>query len=108
VARDRPVPRRDHFRQSPSGGRSKGAKAIWRNLRASSRLEFSGTGFMANPFEFLQQVRSEATKVTWPTRRETLITTALVVLMVIVASIFFIAVDQTIRIVLGFILSLGR
>lgn len=63
---------------------------------------------MANPFEFLQQVRSEATKVTWPTRRETLITTALVVLMVVVASIFFIAVDQTIRIVLGFILSLGR
>ena len=63
---------------------------------------------MANPFEFLQQVRSEATKVTWPTRRETLITTALVVLMVIVASIFFIAEDQTIRIVLGFILSLGR
>ena len=63
---------------------------------------------MANPFEFLQQVRSEATKVTWPTRRETLITTALGVLMVIVASIFFIAVDQTIRIVLGFILSLGR
>jgi preprotein translocase subunit SecE len=63
---------------------------------------------MANPFEFLQQVRSEGAKVTWPTRRETLITTALVVLMVIVASIFFIAVDQTIRIVLGFILSLGR
>lgn len=63
---------------------------------------------MANPFEFLQQVRSEATKVTWPTRRETFITTALVVLMVIVASIFFIAVDQTIRISLGFILSLGR
>lgn len=63
---------------------------------------------MANPFEFLQQVRSEGTKVTWPTRRETLITTALVVLMVIVASIFFIVVDQTIRIVLGFILSLGR
>ena len=63
---------------------------------------------MANPFQFLQQVRAEATKVTWPTRRETLITTALVVLMVVVASAFFIAVDQTIRIVLGFILSLGR
>ena len=63
---------------------------------------------MANPFQFLQQVRAEATKVTWPTRRETLITTALVVVMVVVASAFFIAVDQTIRIVLGFILSLGR
>ena len=33
---------------------------------------------MANPFEFIQQVRAEATKVTWPTRRETLITTGLV------------------------------
>ncbi|MFZ9502112.1 MAG: preprotein translocase subunit SecE [Beijerinckiaceae bacterium] len=63
---------------------------------------------MANPFEFLQQVRAEATKVTWPTRRETLITTALVVLMVIVASAFFIAVDQAIRVGLGFILSIGR
>ncbi len=63
---------------------------------------------MANPFEFLQQVRAEATKVTWPTRRETLITTALVVLMVVVASAFFIAVDQTIRVALGFILSIGR
>ncbi|HEY8579862.1 MAG TPA: preprotein translocase subunit SecE [Beijerinckiaceae bacterium] len=63
---------------------------------------------MANPFEFLQQVRAETAKVTWPTRRETLITTGLVVLMVIVASVFFIAVDQTIRVVLGFILTLGR
>jgi preprotein translocase subunit SecE len=63
---------------------------------------------MANPFEFLQQVRNETSKVTWPTRRETLITTGLVVLLVIVASIFFIAVDQTIRVVLGFLLTLGR
>ncbi|MDB5571297.1 MAG: secE [Hyphomicrobiales bacterium] len=63
---------------------------------------------MANPFGFLQQVRAEASKVTWPTRRETLITTGLVVLMVIVASIFFVAVDQSIRIALRFIMSLGR
>ena len=63
---------------------------------------------MANPFEFLQQVRSEGAKVTWPTRRETMITTGLVILMVVVASIFFVAVDQSIRLALGFILSLGR
>lgn len=63
---------------------------------------------MANPFEFIQQVRSEASKVTWPTRRETLITTGLVIAMVIVASVFFIAVDQSIRLALTFILSLGR
>jgi preprotein translocase subunit SecE len=63
---------------------------------------------MANPFEFIQQVRSETSKVTWPTRRETLITTGLVILMVFVASLFFLAVDWSIRIVLGYITALGR
>ena len=55
-----------------------------------------------------QQVRAEATKVTWPTRRETLITTGLVLLMVVVASIFFVSVDQAIRLALTFIMSLGH
>ncbi len=63
---------------------------------------------MANPFEFIQQVRSEGSKVTWPTRRETLITTGLVILMALVASMFFLAVDWSIRIVLGYITALGR
>jgi preprotein translocase subunit SecE len=63
---------------------------------------------MANPFEFLQQVRAEASKVTWPTRRETLITTGLVILLVVVSSLFFVAVDQAIRLILAFILSLGK
>ncbi len=63
---------------------------------------------MANPFEFIQQVRAEATKVTWPSRRETLITTGLVILMVLVASIFFVSVDQAIRLAVAFIMSLGH
>ena len=63
---------------------------------------------MANPFEFIQQVRAEATKVTWPSRRETLITTGLVLLMVIVASVFFVSVDQAIRLVVSFVMSLGH
>jgi preprotein translocase subunit SecE len=63
---------------------------------------------MANPFEFLQEVRAEADKVTWPTRRETLITTVLVVIMVLVASLFFVAVDQSLRLIVTFILSLGH
>ncbi|MCB1525312.1 MAG: preprotein translocase subunit SecE, partial [Rhodoblastus sp.] len=37
---------------------------------------------MANPFQFLQDVRSEGAKITWPSRRETLITTGLVLAMV--------------------------
>lgn len=49
-----------------------------------------------NPFDFIQQVRSEAAKVTWPTRKETMITTVMVFVMVVVASVFFLAVDQAI------------
>jgi preprotein translocase subunit SecE len=52
-------------------------------------------GMMArtNPLEFLQQVRQEAAKVTWPTRRETMITTTMVMIMVAVSSVFFLVVD---------------
>jgi preprotein translocase subunit SecE len=47
-----------------------------------------------NPILFFRQVRQEVSKVTWPTRRETLLSTMLVALMVITASIFFMLVDQ--------------
>ena len=52
---------------------------------------------MANPFEFIQQVRSEAAKVVWPTRRETLVTTGLVLMLVVFTSLFFLVVDQVLR-----------
>jgi preprotein translocase subunit SecE len=61
-----------------------------------------------NPFEFIQQVRTEVSKVTWPTRRETLITTAMVLLMSIVAAIFFLFADWVISTLVTFILGLGR
>lgn len=61
---------------------------------------------MANPFKFLQEVRAEASKVTWPTRKETMITTVMVFIMVAVSSIFFLAADQVIRIVVTFILGI--
>ena len=60
-----------------------------------------------NPFDFLTQVRSEAAKVTWPTRKETMITTAMVFVMVILASIFFLVTDQVLRLVVRFVLGLG-
>jgi len=47
-----------------------------------------------NPIEFFRQVRQEVAKVTWPTRKETTITTAMVFAMVVLASIFFLAVDS--------------
>ena len=60
-----------------------------------------------SPFKFFQEVRSEVNKVTWPTRRETMITTAMVFVMVTVASIFFMLADQVIRVLVTFILGLG-
>lgn len=63
---------------------------------------------MANPFQFLQDVRAEADKVTWPTRRETMITTGIVILMVLFASLFFVAVDQALRLIITTILSFGH
>ncbi|MGO8800516.1 MAG: preprotein translocase subunit SecE [Roseiarcus sp.] len=63
---------------------------------------------MANPFEFIQQVRSEASKVIWPSRRETLVTTGMVLLMVLFASLFFVTVDESLRFLVGFVLGIGR
>ncbi|MGO4707470.1 preprotein translocase subunit SecE [Microvirga sp. 2MCAF38] len=60
-----------------------------------------------NPFDFIQQVRSEAAKVTWPTRKETMITTAMVFLMVVLASVFFFAADQLMGWGVRFIMGLG-
>jgi len=47
-----------------------------------------------NPAQFAQEVRQEVSKVTWPTRRETMLTTVMVFIMVTVVSLFFFGVDQ--------------
>ena len=59
-----------------------------------------------NPFEFLQQVRTEVSKVTWPTRRETVITTIMVVVMSILAALFFLGVDWVLGTIVRFILGM--
>ncbi|MCU0906653.1 MAG: preprotein translocase subunit SecE [Rhodobacteraceae bacterium] len=51
----------------------------------------------ANPFTFLQQTRAEIAKVVWPTRREVMITSAMVFALAVVAAIFFFFVDWAIR-----------
>lgn len=62
---------------------------------------------MASPFKFLQEVRNETAKVTWPTRRETMITTIMVFIMVAVSSVFFFVADQVIRLLITFILGIS-
>ena len=62
---------------------------------------------MMSPFKFLQEVRSETQKVTWPTRRETAVTTAMVFVMVAVAAIFFLVADQIMRLAVTFVLGIA-
>jgi preprotein translocase subunit SecE len=60
-----------------------------------------------NPFTFLQQVRSETSKVTWPTRRETMISTAMVFIMAGLAAAFFFAADMLMGWAISLILNIG-
>jgi preprotein translocase subunit SecE len=50
-----------------------------------------------NPLQFVQQVRSEVSKVVWPTRREVVITSIMVFIMAMLTALFFFFVDWTIR-----------
>jgi preprotein translocase subunit SecE len=63
---------------------------------------------MQNPFEFLQEVRAEGSKVTWPTRRETIITTIMVFVFVAFSSIFFLVVDQVLAFTMSTFLNFLR
>ncbi len=60
-----------------------------------------------NPIEFVQQVRREVAKVTWPSRKETTVTTVMVFIFVFLAAIFFFAVDQVLSVAVRTVLGLG-
>jgi preprotein translocase subunit SecE len=60
-----------------------------------------------SPFKFLQEVRAEGEKVTWPTRKETTVTTIMVFVMVAIASVFFLLADQVMRIAVSYVLGIG-
>ena len=59
-----------------------------------------------SPFKFFQEVRSETQKVTWPTRRETMVTTIMVFVMATLAGIFFFLADQVIRFLVTLVLGI--
>ena len=62
---------------------------------------------MKNPLKFIQEVKQEAFKVSWPTGKETLQGTLMVAVMAIVASIFFLLLDQILKFFLELILKVG-
>ena len=61
-----------------------------------------------NVAEFVQQVRQELTRVTWPTRKETTVTTAMVFVMVFIAAAFFFVVDQVLSYGVRVLFGLGQ
>ena len=58
--------------------------------------------------EFIQQVRQEVSRVTWPSRKETMVTTAMVFVMVFIAAAFFFLVDQVFSAGVRLLFGLGR
>jgi|TARA_Y100001970_G_scaffold141655_1_gene174320 preprotein translocase subunit SecE len=62
---------------------------------------------MKNPLKFFQEVKQEAFKVTWPTGKETMQGTLMVITMAIIASLFFLLLDQILKFFLDIILNVG-
>ena len=62
---------------------------------------------MKNPLKFIQEVKQEAFKVTWPTSKETLQGTLMVVAMAIIAAIFFLLLDQVLKFLLEVLLTMS-
>ena len=62
---------------------------------------------MKNPLKFIQEVKQEAFRVTWPTGKETMQGTLMVVAMAIIASLFFLLVDQILKSLLQIVLNIG-
>jgi len=62
---------------------------------------------MANVSQFVREVKQEAGKVVWPTRKETTISTIMVFIMVLILGIFFLVVDQILAWGVSSILSIG-
>ena len=62
---------------------------------------------MKNPLKFFQEVKQEAFKVTWPTGKETIQGTIMVAIMAIIASLFFLLIDQFYKFFLDIVLNIG-
>ena len=63
---------------------------------------------MANPLKFVQEVRAETSKVTWPARNEVVVTTLMVFVLVFLASVFFFLADQLLSWIVSLLLGLAN
>jgi preprotein translocase subunit SecE len=94
------TPKKDLFGRPCKVGRR---VSIWAKARQGRDNEMA----KLNPFKFMQEVRQETNKVSWPSRKETGITTAMVFVFAAAAAIFFLLADQVIRIAVTLVLGIG-
>tara|TARA_B100000989_G_scaffold153772_1_gene114721 strand:+ start:350 stop:541 length:192 start_codon:yes stop_codon:yes gene_type:complete len=62
---------------------------------------------MANPAKFVREVRQETNKVTWPTRKETMVSVAMVLVLTLLSALFFLVVDNVVSAAVQYVLGLG-
>jgi len=62
---------------------------------------------MINPLKFIQEVKQEAFKVTWPTRKEVMIGSFMVFVLATIAALFFLLLDQIYKVLLDIILTIN-
>jgi preprotein translocase subunit SecE len=84
------------------------ARSEWTEAVKVGRLGKDHGLKVKNPFQFIDEVRQETSKVTWPSWKEVWITTAMVLVMVALTAVFFLFTDMIIAQVIQFILQLGR
>ncbi|WP_051881603.1 preprotein translocase subunit SecE [Parvularcula oceani] len=94
--------------QNPAAGGIPPVPATDEGTKRSARSEAGARPRKkVGPVEFFRQVRAEARKVTWTSRNETMISTIMVLIMVIIMSLFFFLVDQILRTIVPIILNLS-
>jgi len=94
---------------SEAGGADlRAVNQIRQGMSRDGRAALDREPSVKNPLHFIQEVRQEVSKVTWPTWKEVWITTAMVLVMVALTSVFFLLTDMIIGALVRFILQLGH
>lgn len=73
-------------------------------MREQYEVKMAKADKTTSPFEFFRQVKSETKKITWPTRKETTLSTIMVFVMVTIAAIFLFLTDQIVATIIKWIL----
>ena len=92
---------------TPPANRLRTAAVAPSSGAVAARAESHAPKKRTNPVQFFREVRAEAKKITWPSRRETWITTVMVMIMVVITSIFFLVVDAGLSQGMKLLLQLG-